>query len=144
MSLDREKRKKTQAQWYLEKKSDIAAKKRKSWLTRRALHLCWEARRRAARKGIPCDLNDVEIARIQAAIDAGKCEITGSPFDLEGFHVWNAPSLDQIKPGHGYVPGNIRVVCRAMNCAMQEWGEDDVWKMFQYWRETRGPDAPAN
>ncbi len=49
----------------------------------------------------------------------------------------NAPSLDRIIPAHGYVPGNIRVICRAMNCAMQEWGEDAVWEMFQNWASLR-------
>lgn len=43
----------------------------------------------------------------------GFCEITHSKLDLvfrDGVHNPYAPSLDQIVPGQGYVPGNIQIV----------------------------------
>lgn len=43
-------------------------------------------------------------------------------------HPW-APSLDQIRPGEGYTPANVRVVCNAANYAMHNWGEDALRRL---------------
>jgi hypothetical protein len=129
-------RKKCQAEWYIKNKALIGKKNRDSYIKRRALHLVWEAKRRALRKGVPFGLNADDTARIQATIDLGVCEITGSIFDLETNRAWNSPSLDQITAGRGYVRDNVRVVCRAMNFAMGEWGEYPVWQMFKNWEAT--------
>ena len=130
--------KKAQAAWYVKNKQAVKAKSRKSYLTRRALHLIWEAKRRAQRKGVPYSLDPPEIQRIQSVIDLGYCEMTGSPFDLETQRAWNSPSLDQIIAGQGYVVGNVRVVCRAMNFAMGTWGPGPVLEMFQNWARLMG------
>ena len=121
------------AEWYVRNKIAVAKKKHLSYQTRRASHLAWEARRRAKRKGYPYRLLPEDVARLQKIIDLGYCQITGSKFDLDTPRAWNSPSLDQIKPQVGYVRGNVRVVCRAMNFAMGEWGEDPVWEMFMNW-----------
>ena len=136
MHKNPEDRKRCQAAWYLKNKTDIAAKNRRSYVSRRALHLAWEARRRAQRKGVKFGLESEDVARIQSIIDLGFCEITGTPFDLEINRSWNSPSLDQIVAGKGYIPGNVRVVCRAMNFAMGTWGPEPVWKMFENWQAT--------
>jgi hypothetical protein len=58
----------------------------------------------------------------------GRCEVTGIAFhktlSLDGrtpplFH-----SLDRIDSSKGYVEGNMRLVCYAVNVSMLHWGED--------------------
>ena len=128
-----EQARRAKAAWHLRNKESVRARHRRSYVERRATHLAWEARRRAERKGVPFSLAHDAVVKLQAVIDAGKCEITGTTFDLENDRGWNSPSLDQISAGLGYVPGNVRVVCRAMNFAMGNWGEAPVWEMFQNW-----------
>ena len=125
------------AKWYRLNKNSVRARKRSDYVKRRAVHLAWEAKRRAARKGVPYLLTAEDVNQLQTVIDAGACQITGTPFDFEMDRAWNSPSLDRIKPGNGYAPGNVRVVCRAMNFAMGEWGEDPVWEMFMNWSRRR-------
>lgn len=57
---------------------------------------------------------------------AGKCEVTGIPFSVRKIGDYRrqpfAPSLDRIDPLQGYVLSNCRLVCTAVNLAMNEWG----------------------
>lgn len=39
------------------------------------------------------------------------------------------PSLDRIIPQHGYIPGNVRIVCTMVNSAMGEWGLANLRKL---------------
>jgi hypothetical protein len=68
-----------------------------------------------------------------AELSQGRCMLTGIPFEhgAEGRlkesttrrkRVW-APSLDRIDSAAGYVPGNVRLVCMAVNAALQEFGD---------------------
>lgn len=74
----------------------------------------------------------------------GCCEVTGIPFSLErqdrkfARRPW-APSIDQIEAGKGYGLGNIRVVCIAVNYAMNHWGEE---VLFRIARELTKNTAP--
>lgn len=99
-----------------EKRKAVEARRR---LERRARCLIATAQTRARKKGILCNISHVDIQRV---IDAGLCELTALPFDLSPGRKWNSPSLDQIIPGGGYVPGNIRVVLNAVNAALGDWG----------------------
>lgn len=62
-----------------------------------------------------------------------RCAVTNVKFDykpaVDGKRRPWAPSLDRIRSGEGYVPGNVRFVCVAANLAMNEWGEDVLQKM---------------
>jgi hypothetical protein len=64
----------------------------------------------------------------------GKCEVSGIPFTLErapkrfARRPW-APSIDQIQAGKGYGLDNLRVVCIAVNFAMNHWGEDVLYRI---------------
>jgi hypothetical protein len=66
----------------------------------------------------------------------GRCEVSGIPFSLEradkkfARRPW-APSLDQIRAGHGYKMDNVRVVCIAVNYAMNQWGEDVLYRISE-------------
>ena len=49
----------------------------------------------------------------------GKCAVTGVPMThlrAHGYVVWTNVSLDRIDSTIGYVPDNVRLVCRAVNC----------------------------
>lgn len=123
MSPDREKRRQQQADWYVRNRDAIKAEKARSYQERRALHLCWEAKRRAKRKGIAFDLTADDIMALQARINRRICEVTGLALDLSAGRKWNAPSLDRIDSSGGYTMSNVRVVCHALNAALGDWGE---------------------
>jgi len=95
---------------------------RKDWRRKnRASALVSSARCRARTAGLQFDL-DTE--NIQTRIDAGRCELTGIHFDLDGD--WNSPSLDRIDPNGGYTADNIRVIITALNVMMNKWGAGRV------------------
>jgi hypothetical protein len=75
-------------------------------------------RRNAAKaRGIVFTISFDEVLQLARVIKHSLYEPTGkkrAPF---------APSIDRIDGALGYAPGNVRVVCFAANCAMNEWGE---------------------
>lgn len=69
--------------------------------------LVWQARDRARRFGLPCDLNTGDLTIPEF------CPVLGIPIERNpGTGKWhaNAPSVDRIKPALGYVKGNVRVI----------------------------------
>ena len=56
-----------------------------------------------------------------------RCAVTGTPFVLDRHGEYGdrpfAPSIDRIDSSRGYTPGNCRIVCVAVNFAMNRWGE---------------------
>jgi hypothetical protein len=82
------------------------------------------ARKNAGTRRIEFSLTAEQVARLLRRSD-GRCEITGIPLSLEREgrtrSPWR-PSLDRIKSEAGYSFGNCRVVCCAVNLAMNEWG----------------------
>jgi hypothetical protein len=94
----------------------------------RAARLLGAANKRGRDSGVPTFVS-VDFTRdLQRRIDAGVCEVTGIGFSFEpnGLGPRNpfTPSLDRIAPSLGYVPGNVRVVCWAVNAMVGEWGDD--------------------
>lgn len=105
----------------------------------RAAYLIAECRRRSVRMGYAFDL-DAHVDVIQARMNAGRCEVTGYPLDLSPVTSKyerrpNSPSLDRIDPARGYLIGNVRVVCLAVNLAMSNWGESAVMPILKAWCE---------
>lgn len=93
-------------------------------VSRSAVWYLKAARKRAAERGLPYDL-DNHLAYYQAVLDAGVCQMTGLPFQREKRKQGPfAPTLDRVVPKLGYVHGNVRVVVWALNRAMGEWGFD--------------------
>ena len=95
----------------------------------RGLLMVRGAKIRAKAGKLPFDL-DLYRDEIQQRVDAGFCELTGIPFNLNGGRAWDTPSLDRITPKGGYVYSNVRVVCRAINCMMGNWGEQTMVMVF--------------
>jgi len=137
VSPDRETRRKQQAAWYALNREAIRTAKAEWYLQERARRLCYEARRRAKRKGIAFSLTAAEIADLQLRINAGVCEVTGVRLDLTRGRKWNAPSIDREDSSAGYTHDNLRIVCHALNAAMGDWGEGPVWEMLQTWLRKR-------
>lgn len=56
------------------------------------------------------------------------CALTDIPFSTTGkgvaFRAPYAPSLDRIDARRGYVQGNVRIVCTAVNWALSDWGDE--------------------
>jgi len=60
------------------------------------------------------------------------CTLSGNSFDFQtGFGQVNPlrPSLDRIDSNLGYEPANVRLVCAAVNFALNEFGED-IFRML--------------
>lgn len=87
-------------------------------------------RKAAKAKGIECDL-DVEWFTIR--IEAGVCELSGLPFDIERKSPRgpNTPSVDRIDPKGPYTKANCRLILWWLNHALQDKGEDYAIAVFR-------------
>jgi hypothetical protein len=103
---------------------------------KRAVKLLGALRVRAKKKGLKYDL-DAHGAEIQRRIDKGVCEMTGIALDLDAMLAFNSPSIDRIDNNQGYVIENVRIVCLAMNFAMNTWGEETLAFVMSAWFEKR-------
>lgn len=73
---------------------------------------------------------------------AGKhCAVSGLPFDVAQTADHNrrpyAPSIDRIDGMLGYTKDNCRIVCCAVNLAMNDFGEKVLWDIATSMVETR-------
>lgn len=82
---------------------------------------------RAKARGLEYDITAEYVSEVLIAQNR-KCAITGLPFEFKpvrkGARGPLHPSVDRINCKRGYVIGNVRVVCLAINIALNEWGED--------------------
>ena len=99
--------------------------------------ILWSSRRNAKLRGIPHELGMAELRTLIAR--AGRCcEVTGIPFSYDRVgpssrsrSPWGM-SLDRIDSSKGYTVENCRLVCTAVNLAMNEWGEDVLERIALY------------
>ena len=103
----------------------------------RTLFLINRCKQRAARKGLPFNL-DEHFGSLHGEMIRG-CALTGLPFDLATGKgkLWNGPSIDRIKAERGYVRSNVRMVLGAMNSLLGSWGEEIAADMARKWLEKR-------
>lgn len=104
---------------------------------KRAMCLVAAARVRARAKGVAFSLTDSDISQLQAVIDIGLCQLSGAKFTIGGPRSATSPSLDRITPALGYVSGNVRVICHALNAALGDWGEESLAPIMAGWLATR-------
>ena len=86
------------------------------------------ARKRAKQKNIECTV-DIDWITEQMKIQNNKCALTKIDFDIpteRNSHKASpfAPSLDRIDSNRGYTKDNVRIVCVAVNYALNEFGEE--------------------
>ena len=107
----------------------IAADK-SSWLNKTVIQL----RSRSRRKGFACEMQIHDLRSLLIRCN-GRCEVTGLKLHTswEGKRHPMAPSIDRIDSSKGYVRGNCRVVCYAVNVAMLHWGEDTFGQIATGW-----------
>ena len=78
-------------------------------------------------------------ADIKPLLDAAgwRCAVTRTPFSLEfvGKHRPYAPSIDRIDNARGYTRDNCRIVCSAVNIAMNVWGVEVLRRIAQHMRK---------
>lgn len=86
------------------------------------------ARTRARVKDIPFNIEPEDVYELFNN-SYGRCQLTGILFEFDDGKERDInerrpylPSLDRIKPSIGYTKGNIRLVCSAVNIAMNTWG----------------------
>lgn len=86
--------------------------------------LAKNARKNAIRKGMVYDLSKNDILAIVEE-SRGRCCISGIPFSDTKANEHKCPfmpSIDRINSSGGYTYDNCRLVCFAVNSAMNEWG----------------------
>jgi len=129
------KRKAYQAQWRLDNADHLKQRAARRRLLKRAMCLVAAARVRARRKGIEFSLTSSDIEQLQATIDHGVCEVSGVNLNLSGPRSSVSPSLDRIEASAGYVSGNVRIVCQALNAGMGDWGETELLRIVRVWMD---------
>lgn len=105
-----------------------AEKLRKNWILNR---LYW-INCRNRKTGIP-ELTKDDLEEIYKR-SGGICEVTGIPFSFEphgGKRATYAPSFDRVDSSRGYTKSNMRIVCFVVNIAMNQWGEDVLYKISE-------------
>jgi hypothetical protein len=98
----------------------------------RAAVLIDGAKRRANRKALSFDL-DIHKYEIQKRLDRGICEMSGITLNFICPLSYDSPTLDRIDASKGYTYDNVRVVCYAMNVALNKWGEDILRHVVSAW-----------
>lgn len=88
--------------------------------------LWYRAKQRSKQKNRAFEITLDDVAAL-CVLSRGVCSLTGVRFtttpEAKRMRPF-APSLDRIDSSKGYVPGNCRLVCAAVNLAMFTWGED--------------------
>lgn len=129
------------AEWREANRDHLRAKSTARRLQKRAMCLVAAARVRARSKGVAFALTADDVAALQAVIDAGRCQLSGVQFTF-GKRSATSPSLDRIRPEFGYVSGNVRVVCHALNAGMGDWGGDELLRIARAWIEKGNAIVP--
>lgn len=110
----------------------------KRYAERRHLDLVCSAKNRARKAGVAFDLDNYK-NEIGERVYSGFCELTGMPFDMDSKKSlsggWASPSIDRITPSKGYVYTNIRIVLKAVNAGLGDWGEGVYRKIAEAYLE---------
>ena len=86
------------------------------------------ARGRARKSGLDCTIT---VERIEQALAAGRCELTGIPFRNDDTRGLYSASVDRIDPATGYTPENTQVILWGVNRAKSDGSMTDVVGFFK-------------
>jgi transposase-like protein len=107
------------------KQSDPAGPISREWLIR------LQARRKSAadKKRIEFTLNEPDFVAELYERQGGRCAVSGIKFNLQPFpdalvKLPFAPSIDRKLASRGYTKNNVRLVCVAVNFALNQWGDE--------------------
>lgn len=88
-----------------------------------------QARSRASVKRVAFEIDQSIVERTLAAQD-WRCAVSGIEFSgRRDTPAAFRPSIDRIEPRKGYVPDNIRIVCKIVNLAMSDWGSEPLLRV---------------
>lgn len=92
----------------------------------RLIRSYYMAVRNSKQRGIEFSLSTHDLLRLANRAN-GHCEVTGIKFDvIETSRKWDrqpwTASIDRIDCSKGYTFGNCRLVCAAVNVALNSWG----------------------
>jgi len=108
---------------------NIKARTNIPWL---AVFLYKRCKIAAKKRGIDFLITPDDIEKL-ATRAAGRCELTGIAFSFETYknkkiRPWS-PSIDRIHSDQGYTFANVRLVCSAVNLALNQFGEGTLMKI---------------
>ncbi len=109
---------------------------------RRGLRNSWRAARwRAQKYGVSFEL-EWEVVEGMADRNGWCCALTGFPFTMSQASRRAAgpfgPSIDRVIPSRGYVDGNVRIICVAINYALNEWGDEFFERLAAAFLKAKG------
>lgn len=101
----------------------------------RIVDLLHAARKRSKEKGLTCELT-TELIENMWKMQNGKCALTDIEFQIPQERTGGkaspfAPSIDRIDCNKGYTQDNVRLVCVAVNYALNEFGEETFRKVCE-------------
>ncbi len=114
-----------------EKKYQTAAEHTWQGWAKRRLSSC---RGRAKRKGIPCTITQRDV--LELLPKDLKCPVLGIKMQRGNRKDHSkSPSLDEVVPGKGYVPGNVVVVSNKANTWKSSMAPADIKKLWKFYRK---------
>lgn len=118
---------------------------RRAMPLRHLKNVFWCCQRNAKERGISFELTFADVEAMWRR-SRGKCEATGIPLNILG--KWRrrpyAPSIDRIDNSRGYLMENCRLVCVAINLAMNEWGDEVFEAIAKGWLKTKSKRVSHN
>lgn len=113
--------------------------KPKFWKEKRGWDMFYRITKFCRGTGTECNLTK---EWLQAKVDAGLCELSGLPLDMETKRGPNSPSIDRIDPRGGYTKENCRVILWFLNHALSNKGEQYAIQVFRAVVEKHDRDNP--
>jgi len=120
---------------------EIGDEENRKWVSKYLHNSIKYCKRRAKKKKIEFNLTHEYIDHL-LFINPDRCSISGIKFRAtQKSHLNNpySPSIDRITSDAGYVEGNIRIVARCINFAMNTWGEEtlkETVRLYNDWNTT--------
>lgn len=97
--------------------------------------LVQSARQRAKRRGIPFTITMKDI------VIPERCPVLGIPLERgTRTHHAASPSIDEVVPGLGYIPGNVQVISHKANAMKRDANPEELQRFARYYYNAAGGD----